>query len=211
MKRTLIRLSILACLGALAGCGKPDAPSNETASQPEPAATPPSADSAAAPPLADTSTSADAGVPASDSAVATSEEKGALGVLNAINEHEIAVGTQAIEKGVSGEIADYARLMIKEHTENRDKTATFGPDSRNKDAVVQKDKGSAELASLDKLSGDAYSKAYIDAMVKGHTEALAVLDNKLMPKATTQAVKDHLAATREHVAHHLERAESLAR
>ena len=55
------------------------------------------------------------------------------------------------------------------------------------------------------------SKAYIDAMVKGHTEALAVLDNKLIPKATTQAVKDHLAATREHVAHHLERAESLAR
>ncbi|MGX5730795.1 DUF4142 domain-containing protein [Pseudoxanthomonas beigongshangi] len=207
MKRTLVSVSMLACITALAGCGEPAPLSGETAStQPDPATTPPSADSAAAPPMPDTATSADAGATA-----ATSEEKGALGVLNAINEHEIAVGTQAIEKGVSGEIADYARLMIKEHTENRDKTTTFGPDAHDKDAVIQKDKGSAELASLDKLNGDSYSKAYVDAMIKGHTDALTTLDSKLIPKATTQEVKDHLTATREHVANHLERAKSLGK
>ena len=92
---------------------------------------------------------------------ATLDERGALGVLNAINEHEIAVGNQAIEKGVTGDVADYAKLMIQAHTENRDQTAAFGPDAQNKDAMAQKDKGSAELASLDKLSGEAYAKAYM--------------------------------------------------
>lgn len=211
MKRALVSISAIALISVLAGCKEPDAPASETAStQPEPAAATPSADTASAPPAPDTATAADAAMPAdAGNVAATPDERGALGVLNAINEHEIAVGNQAIEKGVTGDIADYAKLMIQAHTENRDQTAAFGPDAQNKDAMAQKDKGSAELASLDKLTGDAYAKAYVDAMVKGHTEALAALDDKLIPKATTQAIKDHLATTREHVANHLERAKAL--
>ncbi len=210
-----LAFSLMACLGILAGCGDRADSSTETASAPPPA-TPADAPAAPAdttmpPPAADTATSADASgaIPADPAASATADERAALGVLNAINEHEIAAGNQALEKGVSGETRSFAELMIQAHTENRDKTSGFKPDSEGADVNAQRQKGEANLAALDKLSGDAYAKAYVDAMVKGHTEALAALDQKLIPKATTQAVKDHLASTREHVANHLERAKAL--
>ncbi len=209
-----LAFSLIACLGILAGCGDRADSSTETASAPPPA-TP--ADAPAAPAdttpstAADIATSADASgaMPVDAAAATTTDERAALGVLNAINEHEIAAGNQALEKGVSGDTRSFAELMIQAHTENRDKTTGFKPDSEGADVNAQRQKGEAELATLDKLSGDAYAKAYVDAMVKGHTDALAALDQKLIPKATTQAVKDHLASTREHVANHLERAKAL--
>lgn len=211
MKRSLLSIPALACIGMLAGCGDPGSTGDGTSSaQPGPAVTAPAPDAASGPQAPDAAAAADAtGSTDIDDATATTEERAVLGVLNAINEHEIAAGNQAIEKGVTAEVADYARMMIKEHSENRDKTATFGPDMQNGDAMSQQQKGAAELAKLGKLSGDAYARAYVDAMIKGHTEALAALDGKLIPKATTQAVKDHLTVTREHVANHLERAKTL--
>ncbi len=213
--KSYLACGLIVCLGLLAGCKDRNDPATETASVP-PASTPadtPAAPADAMPPPADTDTAtvADAGgtPPAAGAASATPDERSALGVLNAINEHEIAAGNQALEKGVSGDTRSFAELMIQAHTENRDKTTTFNPDTQGADAGMQRQKGESELAALDKLSGDAYAKAYVDAMVKGHTEALAALDQKLIPKATTQAVKDHLAATREHVANHLERAKAL--
>lgn len=143
-------------------------------------------------------------------ATAAPSERAALGVLNAINDHEIAAGKQALAKGVQGEIATYAQMMIDQHGENRTRTSALGADAAGADARAQQQKGEAELAKLDALSGDAYAKAYVDAMVKGHTEALAALDGALIPAATTQAVRDHLASTRGHVAEHLERAKALA-
>lgn len=136
-------------------------------------------------------------------------EKSALGVLNAINEHEIAAGRQALDKGVSGPVAQYAQMMIDQHSENRTKTSAMGPDASAADATAQRRKGEAELKALDAKQADAYSKAYVDAMVKGHTEALAALDGKLIPAATTAGVKAHLTMTRQHVAQHLEQAKAL--
>lgn len=145
------------------------------------------------------------------SAAATPQERAALGVLNAINDHEIAAGKQALAKGVKADIATYAQMMVDQHGENRAQTSALGADAGGADARAQQQKGQAELAKLDALSGDAYAKAYVDAMVKGHTEALTALDGALIPAATTQSVRDHLATTRGHVAEHLARAEALAK
>ena len=144
-----------------------------------------------------------------DNASAPAAERSALGVLNAINEHEIAAGKQAQSKGVSGDVAAYAQRMIDEHTRNRDTTSGLGPNADDADAQAQKRKGEEELATLDKKNGDDYAKAYIDAMVKGHTEALSTLDSKLIPAASRPEVRDHLTTTREHVAQHLEQAKAL--
>ena len=137
-------------------------------------------------------------------------ERAALGVLNAINDHEIAAGGQAFAKQVEGEVADYARMMIDPHSENRRQTTALGADAAAEKAQAQQQKGQAELARLDAMTGDAYAQAYVAAMVKGHTEALATLDGELIPAATTPAVRDHLTRTREHVAANLERAKALA-
>jgi putative membrane protein len=46
-------------------------------------------------------------------------------------------------------------------------------------------------------------------MVQSHTDALAMLEGKLIPAATTPAVTAHLNETRDRVAQHLEQARSL--
>jgi putative membrane protein len=136
-------------------------------------------------------------------------ERGALGVLNAINEHEIAAGQQALSKNVPDNVAKFAQMMVDEHSKNRDQTNRFGPNADDAKAAAQRAKGKTELDTLAKQSGDAYAKAYVDAMVKGHTEALATLDKDLIPAATDPAVKTHLTDTRAAVAKHLEAAKQL--
>lgn len=136
-------------------------------------------------------------------------ESASLGVLNAINDHEISAGKQAQAKGVSGDVAEYAKMMIEEHSKNRAETSALGPDEQASDAQAQRQAGEKELASLEAKAGADYASAYVAAMVKGHQDALKVLDDRLIPSATRPEVRAHLSTTREHVAHHLERAKEL--
>lgn len=140
---------------------------------------------------------------------AQGQDAAALGVLNAINAHEIAAGEQALRKNVGGEVARYAQMMIDQHTQNREQTNALGPDQNAADAKAQRDKSTRELAALDKAEGDAYARAYVDAMVKDHGEALQMLDSTLIPGAGSPQVRQHLTTTRAHVARHLEEAKAL--
>jgi len=147
---------------------------------------------------------------AADRTKSTEGDRLALGLLGAVNEHEIAAARQAQSKKVSGAVLDYARMMQKDHGENQARTKAFGPLSDGAEVRALKVKGEGELASLGTKSGAAYAKAYIDAMVKGHTDALDLIDRKMIPAATGAAVKEHLTKTRAHVADHLERARAIA-
>ena len=209
MKYSITSTTLLlpvAFLVLLAACNDRQGRSDVDSAAGKPAADSAAAPDAMAPDATDPALAAGAGATAAGSP----RERAALGVLNAINDHEIAAGRQALAKGVEGDVAAFAQMMIDQHSENRDKTSSFNPDSSATDAVAQKEKGKAELAALGDKSGTEYASAYVDAMVKGHTEALDALDTKLIPSAESTAVRDHLTQTREHVARHLEQAKALA-
>jgi putative membrane protein len=150
-----------------------------------------------------------AGAGAMDAANVTEQERAALGAVNAVNELEIAASNQALKNNVSAPVAEYARMMVDEHTANREKTSAMNPQMDAQMATEQKTKGDAVLQKLSGQTGAAFEKAYIEAMVKSHTDALNTLENKLIPAATTPAVTAHLNATRDSVAQHLERAQAL--
>lgn len=136
----------------------------------------------------------------------------ALAMVAAVDAHEIAAAEQARSKGVEGDVLAYADLLHSDHSENLVKTralASADLDNSSPAVMQQREKGKAELAKLAALEGDAYESAYIDAMVKGHTEALAMLDDKLIPAAQDGAIKKHLTATREHISMHLQKAKAL--
>lgn len=59
------------------------------------------------------------------------------------------------------------------------------------------------------LEGEEFGQAYVAAMVKGHTEVLAMIDNELMKSAQNESLTKRLAETREHVAMHLEHGKKL--
>lgn len=69
----------------------------------------------------------------------------------------------------------------------------------------QHDAARKRLAALD---GDAFAAAWLEAMVKGHEDALTKID-ALLPTATHEGVGRHLRDTREAVAAHLDTAREL--
>jgi putative membrane protein len=150
---------------------------------------------------------------AADSEPAPSETV-AIAHLMAVNDHEIQAADLAATKGVSAAVADYAAMLKKEHSENQTKaqalpSAPGNGEDVSGDVTAQKEKAAAERDALAAKSGDDFEAAYLDAMVTGHAEALALIDAQLLPAAKTEAVKSHFTTTREHVAMHLEKAKEL--
>jgi len=142
----------------------------------------------------------------------------ALAMLTAVNDHEIAAAEQARTKGVNGAVLEYADLLHEEHMQNLAETTevasaagSTSPAGTTDTApvVAQRMKGQDELKALDALEVEAYSKAYVDAMVKGHEAVLTLIDDRLLPAATDERVRMHLAATRGHIAMHLDEGKRL--
>lgn len=140
-----------------------------------------------------------------------------LGLISAINQNEINAAEEASKRQLSQEVYNYAAKMQQEHTANLEKTIKLGlkldirpaSTSENKEVQKQIEKGEKELDKLTRLSPDKFEKAYIDAMVKDHSEALNLIDKKLMNMSNNTEVKDHLTETREHVSTHLEEAKKI--
>jgi putative membrane protein len=165
----------------------------------ETTATDQSAMPAAAPP-------ADAGATPAAGAVTQQE---ALGLLATANEHEVALADQAIGKKVTGDVLAFANMMKTDHGRNLAETSALGGTKESAKIAELRSKGEADLAALAARSGTEYEQAYIDAMVKGHADVLALLDGTLIPAATDEAVKSHFASTRTAVARHLDEAKKL--
>lgn len=138
----------------------------------------------------------------------------ALGMLVAVNEAEIKMAEQARSKKVDGAVLEFANMLHTEHTANLEKTRALGTSAgvaidEGGDVASMRQKHQAVMDRLAALEGDAYERAYVDAMVQSHTEAHSMLESRLLPAATQDAVRQHLTATRDSVARHLERAREL--
>lgn len=137
-----------------------------------------------------------------------------LSFVNAVNVNEILAAAEAQKKKISGPVMEYAKMLHTEHGANMAKTNALGlsinttpSDTKAVDAL--KKKGAGELATLIPMDGKDFETGYLDAMIKGHTEALAMIDNQLLKTAKNEALKKHLAETRGHVAMHLDQAKKL--
>lgn len=137
-----------------------------------------------------------------------------LGFLGAINENEIVAAMVVSKKKVNPQVAEYAKMLHQAHGKNLDQTLKVGLkidvtplETQAVDAL--RVKGAGELATLVPLDGEEFSRAYIVAMIKGHTEVLEMIDSQLLPKAGNDMLKKHLTETREHVASHLEAVKKL--
>jgi predicted outer membrane protein len=137
-----------------------------------------------------------------------------LSFVLAVDVNEILAAVEAQKKKVSQPVMDYAKMLHTAHGENMAKTIQVGQsikvipsDTKAVDAL--KKKGAGELAMLIPLDGKEFETAYLDAMIKGHTEVLSMIDSKLLTTAKNDALKAHLTETRGHVSMHLEQAKKL--
>lgn len=198
--RILIRSALcLALIAGISACDRRADPENQPTPDPTTTTTP----SAVTP--------ADSSTPPADAAMNAPAANDALvlGLLGAVNEHEIAAAQQAEGKNVSAPVLTYATMMETEHSENQSKTVSLGTLANTDEVQAKNSKGEQELAELDTKAGAEYEAAYVDAMVKGHTEVLSLIDTKLIPLASSEAVKQHMQDTRDDVAMHLAKAQEL--
>jgi predicted outer membrane protein len=200
--RSLILSTSLALALVGTACDRRDTPVDEPTTTPSPTN---EADMAPAP---DPTAAVQGDAPTATTA-ATTDDSLALGLLGAINQHEIDAAQQAKSKQVSAPVLAYANMMEQQHGENLAKTRQLGTLASTPEVQSMQEKGKSDLAELGKRSGKEYETAYVDAMVKGHTEALALIDGRLLSLASAGPVKDHLTETRGHVATHLEEAKKL--
>src|SRR5690606_14140658 len=115
----------------------------------------------------------------------------------------------ALSKNVSGEVADYARMLSEQRTENRPRTPPLAANADPAPAQANRQQSEQQPSTLDPQQGGAYKRPYPDALLKRHGDAIAVLDDQLIAAAEREEVRQHLAASREHVATHLEKAQAL--
>lgn len=151
---------------------------------------------------------------ASAATAATPSQPEALALLNLVNDHEVKLAEQAKSKKVKGDVAAYADMMKAEHSKNMADTKALldkngGAPADTATMTDMKSKGDAETQQLAALDGDAYARAYMDAMVAGHQDTLTRLDSMLIPAATDPAIKQHLQTTRDAVQKHLDKAKEI--
>jgi len=155
----------------------------------------------------------------SEGAVGTSGSNDAgdaevLGFIGAVDDNEILAAAEAAKEKLNPQIASYALMLHKAHGQHLVDTmklgVKIGVTPADTEAVDKlRVKGAGELAALVPLDGDEFGRAYIDAMVKGHTEVVSMIDSQLMKNARNADLQQHLKATRDAVATHLEEAKRL--
>ena len=153
--------------------------------------------------LASTAASAD---PKNDSEI--------IQAVHTANVGEIGAGQLARERAASQAVKDFAVMMVQDHEKmdqsGKDVAAKLKIDPKDSDTSRSlKSAGEKELASLKKLSGAAFDKAYVDAQVRDHEDVLNMIDGKLLPKANEIELKNLLTDARPGIKMHLDHAKAL--
>lgn len=138
----------------------------------------------------------------------------ALAQLMAVDDHAAAAAEVARRKIPSQPVADYASVEADEHAANRGRSeevlraiGVLRADTPELTALADARENQREaLADLD---GDEFTRAFIDATVKDHADALALLDQRLMREAHNDDVTAHLQASRAMLSRHLQAARAL--
>ncbi|MBA2652316.1 MAG: DUF4142 domain-containing protein [Tatlockia sp.] len=134
-----------------------------------------------------------------------------LGAVMAIDKGEIAAASLAQRKSTNQAILDYAAYLNSQHSQNLAEVQAVSQrinvvPVKGEVARMLEHKGKRMMSHLHHLNNGAFDRAYIADMVKGHKEALYVLNTKLIPSAINPLVRRQLEDTRNHVSMHLQKA-----
>ena len=110
------------------------------------------------------------------------------------NQVDIDAGKLAESKGSTADVKSFGKQMVTDHTGvNKQATALVKklkvkPED-NPTSQALKSGGDMNVASLKKLKGDAFDKAYIDHEVAYHQQVLDAVDKTLLPNAKNPELK----------------------
>ncbi len=137
-----------------------------------------------------------------------------LGFIAAADELEVVSAITAGSKKMSADVATFSQKLHEAHGAHLVETLELGAqigvtplETAKIDAFRKKNAGA--LADLVPLEGEAFERDYLAAKVKGHTELIEMIDSKLLADASSEEVRQHVQATRDHLVDHLGQAKAL--
>lgn len=130
------------------------------------------------------------------------------------NQVDIDAGKLAKSRGSAGDVKQFAQQMVTDHTSvNQSATALVKKlkvkPEPNPTSASLKQGGDENLASLKKLKGPAFDKAYVSHEVTYHQSVLDAMDQTLIPSARNAELKGLLVKVRPAFVAHLEHARHL--
>jgi len=130
------------------------------------------------------------------------------------NQVDIDAGKLAQSSSTNTDVKAFAKLMVTDHT-GVNKSAVelvtklkVTPED-NPTSQSLKAGGEQNIASLKKLKGAAFDKAYVDHEVVYHTQVLEAIDKTLIPDAKNAELKALLVKVRPAFVAHLEHAKHI--
>jgi putative membrane protein len=123
---------------------------------------------------------------------------------------EIQLGQLAAQKGSSEDVKQFGQKMVDDHTKLGDQMKQIAQQQGIEvpDGVPAKDK--ALQAKLSSLSGDAFDKAYIKAMVKDHQKDLSEF-KKEASSGNDTSIKDAASQGVQVISQHLQMVQDMAK
>ncbi len=135
-------------------------------------------------------------------------------VLEAANFREADLGKLAQVKTKNSEVKRFADRMVWDHNQALTKVTQTVADAKINPADYEKTnevKAAAEKAkaSLEKLSGPAFDKAYVENQIKMQKDLLKTIDTQLLPSVKDAQLKTVVQNQRPKIEAHLKQAEEL--
>ena len=127
------------------------------------------------------------------------------------NQVDIDAGKLASSMGSNAEVKKFGQQMATDHAGVNKQAVDLVTKLKvtpkdNPTSMSLKEGGAANVASLKKLKGAAFDKAYIDHEVAYHQQVLDALDKTLIPNASNDQLKALLVKVRPAFVAHLEHA-----
>ena len=135
-------------------------------------------------------------------------------IVVAANQVDIDAGNLALKKTKNEEVKKFAQQMVTDHTAvNKaavDLVTKLKVTPEETDASKGLVSGGADTrAKLEKLDGAEFDKAYVDNEVAYHKAVIDTLDQKLIPSASNEELKNTLVGVKPAFDEHLKHAEML--
>jgi predicted outer membrane protein len=130
------------------------------------------------------------------------------------NSGEITQGELAVSLAASEDILAHAQTEISHHTISNEMAQTVATELALEplDNAVSQDLAldwEAEMGEIEATTGPEFELSYMRAQVRGHQAVLALLDEQLIPAASSVALANYLHAVRMDIESHLTSAQDI--
>jgi len=136
-------------------------------------------------------------------------------VLANVDSGEIEQAQLALSKATSPAVREFAQHMVDQHTKSKQDAQQLLTETKinlapSEPADEVHTKGSQVLDKLKSADAASFDSTYIQAQVKQHEDVLKLLNDKLIPSASTSELRDALQKTKSMVQHHIDMASKIA-